>query len=136
MEDIRIVNSVPDEAKSYFEQGFNSAEAISLSFKEHFSYQDSLLPRLATGLGAGVGRKAFVVAITAAAVRDRSVDVGTTESRVDRDLIDLPGKIFLEMAVVGAVIGIHGCPVTQAVVLYHERDGRLQPAGRECNVFP
>lgn len=28
-----------------------------MSFKEYFGYKDSLIPKLATGLGAGIGRK-------------------------------------------------------------------------------
>jgi C_GCAxxG_C_C family probable redox protein len=28
-----------------------------LSFKEYFGYEDSFIPKLATGLGAGIGRK-------------------------------------------------------------------------------
>ncbi len=28
-----------------------------MSFKEYFGYEDALIPRLATGLGAGIGRR-------------------------------------------------------------------------------
>ena len=61
---------ISEKAKAYFDQGFNWAESISLSFKEYLGIKDALIPKLATGFGGGIGRKgslcgAFTRSITA-----------------------------------------------------------------------
>lgn len=52
--------SISRKTRDYFDQGFNWAESISLSFKEYLGYPGDSIPGLATGFGGGIGRKGIL----------------------------------------------------------------------------
>ena len=55
-----------------------------MSFKEHFGIEDSLIPRLATGFGAGIGRKGSLCGAYAGSVMAIGMRSGRTDSS-DKD---------------------------------------------------
>jgi C_GCAxxG_C_C family probable redox protein len=52
-----------------------------LSFKEYFGIQDSLLPRLATGFGGGIGHKGSVCGALTGAVMAIGMKMGRTDPK-------------------------------------------------------
>jgi C_GCAxxG_C_C family probable redox protein len=45
-----------EKAVELFDSGFNCAEAVLFALSQKFNQKSSLIPRIATGFGAGVGR--------------------------------------------------------------------------------
>ena len=80
------VKRVSEKAKGYFEQGFNWAESISLSFKEYFGIQDSIIPRLATGYGGGIGRKGSLCGAFTGSIMAIGMKLGRTDPK-DRETV-------------------------------------------------
>jgi C_GCAxxG_C_C family probable redox protein len=57
-----------------------------LSFKEYFGYQDSLIPRLATGFGGGVGRKGSLCGAFTGSIMAIGMKMGRTDPK-DRETL-------------------------------------------------
>jgi C_GCAxxG_C_C family probable redox protein len=57
-----------------------------LSFREHFGIQDSLLPRLASGFGGGVGRKGSLCGAFTGSVMAIGMKMGRTDPN-DRETL-------------------------------------------------
>ena len=74
------VKRVSEKAKRYFDQGFNWAESISLSFKEYLGIKDSLLPKLATGFGGGIGRKGSLCGAFTGSIMAIGMKLGRTNA--------------------------------------------------------
>jgi C_GCAxxG_C_C family probable redox protein len=72
---------VAEKAKGYFDQGFNCAEAIAMSFKDYLGHQGSLLPGLATGFGAGIGQKGSVCGAYTGGVMALGMKFGRTDPK-------------------------------------------------------
>lgn len=77
---------ISEKAKSYFDQGFNWAESISLSFKEYLGIKDSLLPKLATGFGGGIGRKGSLCGAFTGSIMAIGMKLGRTNAN-DKDAV-------------------------------------------------
>lgn len=50
-----------------------------MSFKEYFGYEDSLIPKLATGFGGGIGRRGSVCGAFAGSVMALGMKFGRTD---------------------------------------------------------
>ncbi len=57
-----------------------------MSFKEYLGYQDSLLPRLATGFGGGVGRKGSLCGAFTGSIMAIGMKMGRTDPK-DRETL-------------------------------------------------
>jgi C_GCAxxG_C_C family probable redox protein len=55
-----------------------------LSFKEYLGYQDSLIPKLATGFGGGVGRKGSLCGAFTGSIMAMGMKMGKTTPRIGR----------------------------------------------------
>jgi len=80
------VKRVSEKAKRYFDQGFNWAESISLSFKEYLGIKDSILPKLATGFGGGIGRKGSLCGAFTGSIMAIGMKLGRTNA-TDKDAV-------------------------------------------------
>jgi len=72
---------ISEKAKAYFDQGFNWAESISLSFKEYLGIKDALIPKLATGFGGGIGRKGSLCGAFTGSIMAIGMKVGRTDPK-------------------------------------------------------
>lgn len=57
-----------EKAVELFDSGFNCAEAVLLAISKEFNQKSSLIPRIATGFGAGVGRSGQICGALSGAV--------------------------------------------------------------------
>ena len=81
------VKQVSEKAKGYFDQGYNLAESVSLSFKDYLGIEDSLLPRLASGFGGGVGRKGSLCGAFTGAIMAIGMKMGRTDPKDRKTLL-------------------------------------------------
>ena len=72
---------VSEKAKGYFDQGFNWAESVSLSFKDYFGLKDSGLPQLASGFGGGIGHKGSICGAFIGSVMAIGMKMGRTDPK-------------------------------------------------------
>ena len=72
------------KAKDYFDQGFNWAESISLSFKDYLGMDSSLIPKLATGFGGGIGRKGSLCGAFTGAVMAIGMKIGRANPKISQ----------------------------------------------------
>ena len=86
------VKRVSENAKRYFDQGFNWAESISLSFKEYLGIKDSILPKLATGFGGGIGRKGSLCGAFTGSIMAIGMKLGRTNA-TDKNAV---AKVYSE----------------------------------------
>jgi C_GCAxxG_C_C family probable redox protein len=63
-----------------------------LSFKEYFGIQDSLIPRLATGFGGGIGRKGSLCGAFTGSVMAIGMKVGRTDPKDKEGVSKVYGK--------------------------------------------
>ena len=77
---------ISEKAKSYFDQGFNWAESISLSFKEYLGIKDSIIPKLASGFGGGIGRKGSLCGAFTGSIMAIGMKLGRTDAK-DKDAV-------------------------------------------------
>jgi len=56
----RFEKEVSERAAKYFEAGFNCAESVLMSFAESIDVRSDLIPKIATPLGGGIGRRGSV----------------------------------------------------------------------------
>ena len=75
------VKQVSEKAKGYFDQGFNWAESISLSFKEYLGIKDSILPKLASGFGGGIGGKGSLCGAFTGSIMAIGMKMGRTDPK-------------------------------------------------------
>jgi C_GCAxxG_C_C family probable redox protein len=59
---------VQERAKSYAEKGYLCSEAVLLSLADCFGIQNDLIPKIATGFGAGIARSGMVCGAVSGAV--------------------------------------------------------------------
>ncbi|HVP41464.1 MAG TPA: C-GCAxxG-C-C family protein [Candidatus Krumholzibacteriaceae bacterium] len=57
-----------EKAVKRFDSGYNCAESVLLALSEHFHQESSIIPRIATGFGAGVGRSGQICGALSGAV--------------------------------------------------------------------
>jgi C_GCAxxG_C_C family probable redox protein len=63
-----------------------------LSFKEYFGIQDSLLPRLATGFGGGIGRRGSLCGAFTGSVMALGMKMGRTDPKDKETVSKIYGK--------------------------------------------
>jgi C_GCAxxG_C_C family probable redox protein len=68
-----------------FNSGFNCAESVLTSAKERLGVRSSMVPRVATGFGAGVGRKGSLCGALTGAVMAIGLAYGRQKQSQDRE---------------------------------------------------
>jgi len=63
-----------------------------LSFKEYLGYEDSFIPRLATGFGGGVGRKGSLCGAFTASIMAIGMKIGRTDPKDREGLLKVYDK--------------------------------------------
>jgi C_GCAxxG_C_C family probable redox protein len=76
-----------DRAVSLFNSGFNCAESLLLSSAEHLEKCTPSIPPVATGFGAGIGRRGSVCGALTGAVMALGVAYGRGKLSDDKDRI-------------------------------------------------
>ncbi len=66
-------------AKSYAEKGFYCSEAVLLTFCDLLDIQSDLVPAIATGFGAGIGRRGAVCGAVSGAVMGLGLRFGSKD---------------------------------------------------------
>ena len=83
---------ISEKAKAYFDQGFNWAESVSLSFKEYLGIKDALIPKMATGFGGGIGRKGSLCGAFTGSIMAIGMKMGRTDAK-DKETIS---KVYVK----------------------------------------
>jgi C_GCAxxG_C_C family probable redox protein len=65
-----------EKAVKLFDSGFNCAESVLLALSEEFGQTNTVIPRIATGFGAGVGRSGNVCGALSGAVMAIGLKIG------------------------------------------------------------
>ncbi|MGA2468752.1 MAG: C-GCAxxG-C-C family protein [Thermodesulfobacteriota bacterium] len=65
---------------------------MSLSFKEYFGIQDSIIPRLATGFGGGIGRKGSLCGAFTGSIMAIGMKMGRTDPKDKETISRIYGK--------------------------------------------
>lgn len=68
-----------EKASSHFLKGYNCAQSVLITMFEHWNGRNELIPKIATGFGAGIGRCGSVCGALAGGVMALSVRFGTNE---------------------------------------------------------
>jgi len=63
-----------------------------LSFKEYFGIQDSIIPRLATGFGGGIGRKGSLCGAFTGSIMAIGMKMGRTDPKDKETISRIYGK--------------------------------------------
>jgi C_GCAxxG_C_C family probable redox protein len=104
-----------------------------LSFKEYFGYQDSLIPRLATGFGGGVGRKGSLCGAFTGSIMAIGMKMGRTDPKDRETLLKVYEKCQQYWEKFEKEFGSRDC---YALIGYHLDDPEenrkwLESGGRE-----
>ena len=67
-------------ARNYANQGYLCSEAVLLAAKAWWGTQDKLIPRIATGFGAGVGRQGLICGAISGGIMALGIQYGRDES--------------------------------------------------------
>jgi C_GCAxxG_C_C family probable redox protein len=74
-----------EKAVSLFDSGFNCAESVLLALSEHFHQESSIIPQIATGFGAGVGRSGQICGALSGAVMAIGLLKGCDKGEEERE---------------------------------------------------
>jgi C_GCAxxG_C_C family probable redox protein len=72
-------------AVTFFDSGFHCAESVLMSAKEKLGVRSSAIPRVATGFGAGIGRKGSVCGALTGAIMGIGLAYGRQHPSQDRE---------------------------------------------------
>lgn len=67
---------VQERAEEYAERGYLCSEAVLLALADHFGVKNELLPKIATGFGAGIARSGMVCGAVSGAVIGLGIKFG------------------------------------------------------------
>lgn len=73
------LDEISERAAKYFEAGFNCAESVLMSFAESIGVRTDLIPKIATPLGGGIGRRGSVCGALTGGVMAIGLKVGRSE---------------------------------------------------------
>jgi len=84
---LRITLSLEEAAKRNFNSGFNCAESVLLAVRNQFESAggDSIIPRVATGFGGGIGRNGDVCGALAGGVMAIGLALGRDNAEQSRE---------------------------------------------------
>jgi C_GCAxxG_C_C family probable redox protein len=74
-----------EKAVKLFDSGFNCAEAVLFALSQEFNQESSLIPRIATGFGAGVGRSGQICGALSGAVMAMGLLKGCDKGEEERE---------------------------------------------------
>jgi C_GCAxxG_C_C family probable redox protein len=74
-----------EKAVSLFDSGFNCAESVLLVLSEQFHQESPIIPRIATGFGAGVGRSGQICGALSGAVMAIGLQKGCDKGEEERE---------------------------------------------------
>ena len=73
------LTEISERAAKYFEAGFNCAESVFMSLAESIGTKSDLIPKIATPLGGGIGRRGSVCGALTGGVMAIGLKVGRFE---------------------------------------------------------
>lgn len=90
------VSRAAEKAKNYFDTGFNCAESSLLAIIEELGPASECAPRIATGFGAGFGRRGEVCGAISGAIMAISLNFGRTskEDKATKEKVYLLAQEF------------------------------------------
>ena len=74
-----------EKAVTLFDSGYNCAESILLALSLHFNKKSPIIPRIATGFGAGIGRSGQTCGALSAAVMAIGLLRGCDRGKEERE---------------------------------------------------
>lgn len=81
--------NIEDQAKQYFNSGFNCAESVLLAVCSQMGYDPKeygrCIPRMATGFGGGIARNGSICGALSGAIMALGLVLGRDEARESRD---------------------------------------------------
>lgn len=86
-----------EKAVELFDSGFNCAEAVLLALSQEFDQKSPLIPRIATGFGAGVGRAGQICGALSGAVMAIGLLKGCDKGEEEREKRNAAFESVLEM---------------------------------------
>jgi C_GCAxxG_C_C family probable redox protein len=88
---------ISEKAVELFDSGFNCAEAVLLALSQEFNQKSPLIPRIATGFGAGVGRSGQICGALSGAVMAIGLLKGCDKGEEEREKRNAAFESVLEM---------------------------------------
>ncbi len=74
-----------EKAANYFDDGYCCAEAVFLAIAESLNIQSDLVPKLATGFCAGIGRTGSICGAVSGGILAINLKTGRNEPGISRD---------------------------------------------------
>lgn len=86
-----------EKAVNLFDLGYNCAEAVLIALSEHFNQKTPVIPRIATGFGAGIGRFGQMCGALSGAVMAVGLLIGCDKAEVEKEERNATYENVLEM---------------------------------------
>ena len=80
-----MTTKATEKAVRLFDSGFNCAESVLLALNEEFNKKTTIIPRIATGFGAGIGRSGQICGALSGAVMAIGLLKGCDKGEKERE---------------------------------------------------
>lgn len=92
-----MITETAEEAVKLFDSGFNCAESVLLALSEEFNQKSPIIPRIATGFGAGVGRSGNICGALSGAVMATGLLIGCDKGEEEKEKRNAAYESVLQM---------------------------------------
>lgn len=86
-----------ERAIQLFDSGYNCAESVLLALSEEFNQKSPIIPRIATGFGAGVGRFGNICGALSGAIMATGLLIGCDKGEEEKDKRNADYESVLQM---------------------------------------
>jgi len=80
-----MTTKTAENAVKLFDSGYNCAESVLLALSEKFNQNSPIIPRIATGFGAGVGRSGQICGALSGAVMAIGLRIGCDKGEAEKE---------------------------------------------------
>jgi C_GCAxxG_C_C family probable redox protein len=122
---------LPEKAAAHFRGGYNCAQSVLLTMQEHYGPQSSIIPKIASAFGGGVGMCGSLCGAIAGAIMAIGLRHGTNEQGIEkREKAYALAQRFYEQ-----FTKEFGSPLCRDLVGYDLTSRRGLEEARKANVF-
>ncbi|NWF86674.1 C_GCAxxG_C_C family protein [Candidatus Bathyarchaeota archaeon] len=125
-------NVLSEKAAEHFREGYNCAQSVLLTMFEHWSsYENNLIPNIATGFGGGIGRCGSICGALAGGVMTIGIKYGTDEPSLEKRLkaYELAQKLYKQFE------KHHGSVFCRELIGYDLSNPKQLEEAKKANVF-
>jgi C_GCAxxG_C_C family probable redox protein len=92
-----MTTKTAEKAVRLFDSGYNYAESVLLSLSEEFNQKTTIIPRIATGFGAGIGRSGQICGALSGTVMAIGLVKGCDKGKEEKEKRNAAYESVLEM---------------------------------------